>query len=229
MNTADSSDPFDFELTPADLKIIERQATQLMMQTDIQGTNELAGQIHELQHQTNILSEELLQLRREKPTREGEISILRQRLNQAESEKYEMCRQHVEKLETMEQARQALLRHYEREVERFQTELKFKQNEAHFTSAVKGSTIEETSLNFHSTQVMHVNSFAGTFGDLTGISKRAKVEKSIRRESSCETDSLGNPMETLRISEIGPSELELQDMLYRAMGHADFVFCKASL
>ena len=226
MNMAGSSDPFDFELTPADLKIIEQQATQLMMQSDIQNTTELARQLQELQHQINVLSEELLQLRREKPTREGEISILRQRLNQAESEKYETCRQHVEKLETMEQARQALLQHYEREVERFQTELKFKQNEAHFTSSVKGNAIEETNLKFHSTQVTHMNSFAGAFGDLTGISKRAKVEKSVRKESSCETDSLTNPMGTLRINEIGPSELELQDMLYKAMGHADFVFCK---
>ncbi|PJF17922.1 hypothetical protein PSACC_02237 [Paramicrosporidium saccamoebae] len=213
MATAD----FDFDLSSEDLKRIEQQETQFMTNHashNIEQSYHAHSKLTELDRQVQEISKELETIKKEKVVKEGEVALLRQKLTHFESEKYELSKRHAEKLNSMEQERQSLLLHWKREIERLQTELKFKENEIRSVP---------TAVNAYQASVSR--SFTSGFDELLSPQKRSRVIRSTRQETSCEVDDILTSVDTLRINGTSPRAVTLE-MLFHAIGFADLTFGK---
>lgn len=175
-------DPFDFDLSSQDMKIIEEQETQFVTQ------QRSADAPADLQRRLLACVGELEGARRERTVKEGEVSMLRERLGRVEAEKYEASRRHAARLDALEQERHALVQHWLRENERLETELRFKQHE------------ERASLSRSPPAGQPLaRGFSGAFRDLVAPPqthpKRTKTaDPAPRRDACCEAGLLaGDP------------------------------------
>lgn len=89
----------------------------------------LRGDSMQTRHRVEFLERTLRQLQQEKQTKEGEVSILRDRLGRVECEKNTALMKTCERLRESEQARRSIEEEYRRSLENLKVELAFKSQE----------------------------------------------------------------------------------------------------
>lgn len=228
----------DLDLDAEDIKLIKQQESMFLTQHRIAQVGDASPrspseqQAVLLRTQLDVLAAELDRIRHEKCIKEGEISMLRTKLNQAEQEKFSSSRRHAEKLDEMERERQSMIAHLQNELGRLHTELRFKENELRSTSKADLG------------QRSPPNGFAAAFSDLNASTQKRprpvlSPSSMSRVENSCQTDEVPSTALVSRHAsgeESVPEHHELmvsltfhaltgwQNMLYIAIGQADQVF-----
>jgi hypothetical protein len=150
-------DPFEgfSDLSEDDFNAITR-ATQFMGLDESNGFgNETAlinpeihvlrEELHQARHRAEGLERSLLQLHQEKMTKEGEVAILRDRLQRIESEQQAVLMRQCERLKESEGSLRSLEEEYRRAVAGLRTEIAFKDQEIEsLTGAMHGATLSDT-------------------------------------------------------------------------------------
>lgn len=215
---------FDFELSPEDLELIERQESEFVTKTtSICETDDPNTRSLQLQAKVESLLTELEHIRKEKLAKEGEVNNLRQKLNHFEAEKYELLKKHAGKLQSLEQERQALINHLEHEIEALRFESALQVSRLRMCSSnAPGQRFEEHTKNPTPLE------FSNTFSDLIlppPSSKKAKASPS-RADASCEASLLSLPFETYGLCDGDDSKRtkHFVDLLHIAIGRADVIF-----
>lgn len=138
------ADPFDqdfSDLSEDDFRILN-EATQFMnlsgpseptatvsVSADAQEVARMRQELALAKQTAENLEKAMIQVQQQKMTREGEVSILRERLAKNEAERGESLNRANEKVHQAEQSRQALEADYKRTVEALKSELAFKDHE----------------------------------------------------------------------------------------------------
>lgn len=179
-----TDDLLDFD--DDDLVIINKQESIFLTQLNSCQTGSLdipdtRAELNIIQGRLATATQELALISSEKVAKDGEVAMLRAKLSALESEKFEASKRHAAKLEALQQERQSLIAHWQREIERLQTELKFQKSE---TISAHEPTWPDPG--------MQGDSFTGFFPDLMGndMPKRPRTSRMIFEDFSCEVDLL---------------------------------------
>lgn len=105
----------------------------------------LREELHQARHRAEGMERSLLQLHQEKMTKEGEVAILRDRLQRIEAEQQAVLMRQCERLKESEGCRRSLEEEYRRTVAGLRTEIAFKDQEIEaLTGAMQGATLSDT-------------------------------------------------------------------------------------
>lgn len=203
----------DFDLTPEDFKILDEQESLFLTQHVSRQPESTADvNVISLQSQLAKLQIDFESMKKEKTTKDGEVALLRQKLNTMESERLDALSRHAKKVSSLEQERATLQAHWQRELDKLQTEIKFKDAECNIHY--------DKSLTTHHRPAAP---FASTFGDL--IKGKKPRTGLAMRDTSCEvTGMLGSPSRmTLVESGTLSKDINIED-LFSALGFADVCF-----
>lgn len=214
------------EFDDADLEVINKQESVFMSQMGGPPSGPASdprADLAVLRGTLAAVTEKLAVVSQERVAKDGEVAMLRAKLSALELEKFETSKGHASKLEALQQERQSLTAHWQREMERLRTEIKFQQAEA--IAAPPRPFVPHTD-------------FARSFADLLNaedIPKRPRTLRTVPRDSSCEVDHL----ETAELLRLGLAasdtdrdcfaHIQLLGMLLNAIGCADQVVAHEDL
>lgn len=229
---------FDLELDADTLKFIEEQEQKFLTQHYNSNTNVQVPLVQEevraLRDQMQKLKDELDSIKRETLTKEGEVAILRQKLGQIEGEKYEAAKKHIQKLQSLESEKDAMMIHWQKEIERLLSELNFKENELKMRSFSPPPPP-------HNTNVDGGNGITGGFTDAFSDlfhGNSMKRMKPGRKDAYCEAEMLTEHLKSIELpASVSPplgstsripnrpasaiNRAQMEADFYRALGHAD--------
>lgn len=225
---SDMLSEFEFELSPEDLELIERQEVEFVAKTTSAcEADDPNTKILHLRAKVEALLAELEHIKREKLAKEGEVNNLRQKLSHYEVEKYELLKKHAGKLKSLEQERQALINHLEHEIEALRFESALQVNRLRMCSGnAPGQRPEENAKNLKSPE------FSNTFSDLIPPSGPKKPKASLSRaDASCEASLVSPPFGTNGLCGGDDSKRTtcFVDFLHIAIGRADTVFASTEV
>lgn len=230
-------DPFDgfSELSEDDFKVLDA-ATQFMRLSTAQSNSDdtlninaateivrLKDQLALAMQRADHLEKSLVQLQQERMSKEGEASILRERLQKLEWERNEVLNKSTQKLQQSEQNKQSIEEEYKRSVEALKSELAFKDQELESLSSrldhmrISKKATPDTTLKERKVEFSTENTIPEGFEDLT-ISKKSRKRNILAETSANETIT-----EPVHIPIVTPKRLSPREILDEAIDCAEYV------